>query len=57
MQCCARLLGRVMSAGRWGGGVLDVALNSLLRASLSLKLSLSFRALKQLDMAKLRVFI
>ena len=55
MQCCARLLGRVMSAGRWG--VLDVALNSLLRASLSLKLSLSFRALKQLDMAKLRVFI
>ena len=38
----------------WGGG--DVALNSLLMASLiSLKLSLSGRALKQLETAKLRV--
>ena len=37
----------------WGG---DVALNSLLMASLiSLKLSLSGRALKQLETAKLRV--
>ena len=39
----------------WGGGG-DVALNSLLMASLiSLKLSLSGRALKQLETAKLRV--
>ena len=38
-----------------GGGGRDVALNSLLMASLSLKLSLSCRALKQLEMAKLRV--
>lgn len=39
--------------GREGG---DVALNSLLMASLiSLKLSLSGRALKQLETAKLRV--
>ena len=57
MQCCARLLGGVRSGGGAGKEGLDVALNSLLRASLSLKLSLSFRALKQLDMAKLRVFI
>ena len=43
--------------GGWGGGGRggDVALNSLLMASLSLKLSLSRRALKQLEMAKLRV--
>ena len=32
-----------------------MALNFLLRASLSLKLPLSCRALKQLEMAKLRV--
>ena len=38
---------------RAGGA--DVALNSLLMSSLSLKLSLSCRALKQLEMAKLRV--
>ena len=38
-------------SGRGG----NVALNSLLMSSLSLKLSLSCRALKQLEMAKLRV--
>ena len=54
MLCSAA---RPRHVSRQVGGVLDVALNSLLRASLSLKLSLSFRALKQLDMAKLRVFI
>ena len=37
---------------RGGGGI---ALNSLLRASLSLKLPLSRRALKQLEITKLRV--
>ena len=54
---CSAARPRHVSRQVGGGGVLDVALNSLLRASLSLKLSLSFRALKQLDMAKLRVFI
>ena len=39
-------------SGRAGG---NVALKSLLMSSLSLKLSLSCRALKQLEMAKLRV--
>ena len=61
MQCCARLLGGVRSGGVGGGGAgkvgLDVALNSLLRASLSLKLSLPCKALKTLKMAKLRLFI
>ena len=37
------------------GEVGDMALNSLLRASLSRKLPLSCRALKQLEMTKLRV--
>ena len=57
MLCSAARPRHVSRQVGGGGGVLDVALNSLLRASLSLKLSLSFRALKQLDMAKLRVFI
>ena len=47
------VLGCEAVSGQRGGG--DVALNSLLMASLSLKLSLSCRALKQLEMAKLRV--
>ena len=38
-----------------GGGEGGIALNSLLRASLSLKLPLSRRALKQLEITKLRV--
>ena len=49
---CARLQGRVRSGG---GGVGDVALNSLFRASLSLMLPLTSRALKELKMARLRV--
>ena len=57
MQCCARLLGGVRSGGGAGRVGLDVALNSLLRASLSLKLSLPCKALKKLKMAKLRLFI
>ena len=49
----ARLRGHVLSGGRGGG---DVALNSLLRGcNLSLKLPLSCRALKQLEITKLRV--
>ena len=40
-------------SGRSGGGG-GMALNSLLRAGLSLKLPLSCRALKQLEMTKLR---
>ena len=48
---CEAVSGR--SGGGGGGG--DMALNSLLRASLSLKLPLSCRALTQLEMAKLRV--
>ena len=36
-----------------GGGVGDVALNSLFQASLSLMLPLTFRALKELKMARL----
>ena len=50
------VLGCEAVSGRSGGGVGgDMALNSLLRASLSLKLPLSCRALTQLEMAKLRV--
>ena len=49
------VLGCEAVSGQRGGGGRDVALNSLLMASLSLKLSLSCRALKQLEMAKLRV--
>ena len=48
---CARLQGRVRS----GGGVGDVALNSLFRASLNLMLPLTCRALKELNMVRLRV--
>ena len=50
----AGLRGRVRP--EWGGGGGGgMALNSLLRAGLSLKLPLSCRALKQLEMTKLRV--
>ena len=51
------VLGCEAVSGRSGGGGVggDMALNSLLRASLSLKLPLSCRALTQLEMAKLRV--
>ena len=53
---CARLQGRVRSGGGvGGGGGGDVALNSLFRASLSLMLPLTCRALKELKMARLRV--
>ena len=54
-----RVLGCKAVSGRgvgWGGGgVGDVALNSLFRASLSLMLPLTCRALKELKMARLRV--
>ena len=49
---CEAVSGRSGGGGGVGG---DMALNSLLRASLSLKLPLSCRALTQLEMAKLRV--
>ena len=49
-----RVLGCKAVSGR-GGGVGDVALNSLFRASLSLMLPLTCRALKELKMARLRV--
>ena len=55
-MCSAARPCQANEAGGGGGGRGgDVALNSLLMASLSLKLSLSRRALKQLEMAKLRV--
>ena len=47
------VLGCKAVSGR--GGVGDVALNSLFRASLSLMLPLTCRALKELKMARLRV--
>ena len=49
-----RVLGCKAVSGRGGGGG-DVALNSLFRASLSLMLPLTCRALKELKMARLRV--
>ena len=53
-MCSAARPCQANEGGRGGGR--DVALNSLLMASLiSLKLSLSGRALKQLETAKLRV--
>ena len=48
------VLGCMAISGQGGKGG-DEALNSLLKASLGLKLSLSCRAWKQLEMAKLRV--
>ena len=50
-----RVLGCKAVSGRGGGGVGDVAVNSLFRASLSLMLPLTCRALKELKMARLRV--
>ena len=51
-----RVLGCKAVSGRGGGGgVGDVALNSLFRASLSLMLPLTCRALKDLKMARLRL--
>ena len=44
---------RPCQVGGGGGVVGDVALNSLFQASLSLMLSLTFRALKELKMARL----
>ena len=57
---CSAARRRQVRRGEGGGAGkvgLDVALNSLLRASLSLKLSLPCKALKKLKMAKLRLFI
>ena len=50
-----RVLGCKAVSGQGGEGVGDVALNSLLRASLSLMLPLTCTALKELKMARLRV--
>ena len=51
-----RVLGCKAVSGEGGGeGVGDVALNSLLRASLSLMLPLTCTALKELKMARFRV--
>ena len=56
MLCSAARRRQVRRGG--GGRVgLDVALNSLLKASLSLRQSLPCKALKKLKRAKLRLFI
>ena len=52
---CKAVSGRGGGGGGGGVGVGDVALNSLFRASLSLMLPLTCRALKELKMARLRV--
>ena len=54
---CSAARRRQVRRGKGGRVGLNVALNSLLRASSRLKLSLSCRALKKLEMAKLRLFI